>query len=204
MSDNRKETVDTWSALSEAWQLELPGQSHGGIGVSELARQIGALDQRRRRCWIAVMVSELLITVIFGSWAISRLLGGALEMRIAGAFVLTLLVCCALFRFANRPPRIHVEGPRHQVALLIESNQRSFQALRFGLWLLAVQVVFFLAWLPWITDNDLGSHYLFLVLWSIGAGALIAACWRYLQREKRQVEALQEDLAWVSESEKEG
>lgn len=187
-----RDDSESWNSLESAWQENNDRPETGR--QSALIARLG-----RRRQWIdrAVVIGEWLVVLIFGSLAIQWLWTGSPANRVAGAFVLTLLVVVSILRrrawFGGRT--ITADAPARYVQSLLERNAEGHRAVRLGGRLLAVQVVFFVAWLPWSTDSsDLLGSYAFLALWTGGFLVVLRASKRSLQRERRKLETLRDEL----------
>lgn len=183
---------ESWSDLESAWQ-----ESDHRPETTRQSALIARLGRRRR--WIdrAVVIGELLVVLIFGSLAIQWLWTGSPAHRVAGGFVLTLLVVVSILRrrawFGRR--LIPADAPARFVHTLLERNAAGYRAVRLAWGLLAVQVVFFAVWLPWSTDpQSLQGSYVFLVLWTGCSLVTIRAAQRYLDRERRRLKTLRDEL----------
>ena len=186
------EDSGSWDALEATWQedAERPGRSHH----SELIARLG-----RRRRWIdgTVRVGEWLVVLVFGSLAVHWLWMGSPADRVAGGFVLTVLVIVSILRRHAWFGRLttSTDAPTRFVQALLERNAAGQRAVRLGGTLLAVLVVFFVAWLPWSTDSSqLPGAYTFLSLWTVGYVVALRASSRFLHRERRRLEALRDEL----------
>lgn len=181
----------SWDALESTWQADdHPSHAH----PSSLLARMG-----RRRQWIdrTVLVSEFLVTLVFGSLAVWWLWTGSPAERVAGAFVLTLLAVVSFLRRHAwlRGSAVHADAPHRYIQSLLGHNAAGHRAVHLGWRLLAVQVIFFMVWFPWRTEStDLMGSYAFLALWAGGFSVALRASTRYLRRERRKLEMLRDEL----------
>lgn len=167
-----------WSELEELWRGDASREAE------ESLRRLGARVRRRARLLRWLAAGELATGALFVALAVHllRRFGGSVGWVTFAALVAFVLAATS-FAWWNRRGLWRAAGKRPDDYLALEGRQLEarLRGVRFGFWLLAAEVAFFVVWIPWARPGDLLVRYAFLLAWS----APFAAALYWLDRRTR-------------------
>ena len=203
---------DLWDALGATWRepadpvIDNPvtgAPAAGTVSVADpsaIALRVARLGRRQRRLTRLLIAVELGVVLVFGGASLLWIAAGPIHLRVAGLFILPLLLVVAWLRrgsWLDRRP-LPAVPPTELVELLLERNRSAYGALTFAKVLALVETLFFVVWIPWAAGWPSLGDLLFEALWLAAILIILAMVLRFsrlhLDRERSRLDALRREL----------
>lgn len=157
-----------WSDWARDWQGAPPATGARDVLDRRCPERLRRRILRQRRVLVLTVIIEVVITLVFGAFAVDRLgRGETFGDAALGLFVLGILAVSWAFAWVNRRGtwRAAGESVREHARLWVRRAERRISALRFAWGLLFAELAFFACWFVWLERDAVTRAPLRVAVW---------------------------------------
>jgi hypothetical protein len=190
-----------WRDWARDWQGAPPAAGARDVLDWRCPERLRRRMLRQRRVLVLTVILEVVITLVFGAFAVDRLLRGETFGDAAlGLFVLGILAVTWVFAWVNRRGTWGAAGEsvRDHARLWLRRAERRISSLRFAWGLLVAELAFFACWFVWLEREAVTRAPLRVVVWfglfSVAFCAALAALEIGARRDHQAARSLWQEV----------